>query len=186
MHNIRHETFPEKTSQQKIVDHVRYVVTHNGDRYGTENVKFFDSKICDNYDAAEDFIREKDQDFYGGYAVRFYDFSKVKSTKKIDELNEKIKEMYAKKKEYAAAHSVKTQKATLIGCSHCGSKLSREHLKGEKCPLCGTDLRAATTLERLTSFDARIKECEKKIKQEQLKAKNKAEVKWLVKYEWHS
>lgn len=186
MHNIMYETYSEKTSEAAINrDVVNYVNSH-GDRYGTDCVRFPTSKIFDNYNAARDYIESIDKGFYDGFGVKYYDFSKVKNTKKIDDLEAKIKETQVKKKEYETAHSIKAQKATLIGCPECGSKLNKERMRGERCPLCNTDLRSPTILERLASFDSRVKEYRKKIEEERLKEKKKAEIKWLVKFEYHS
>jgi transcription initiation factor IIE alpha subunit len=81
---------------------------------------------------------------------------------------------------------VKNQKAAYIGCPNCGSKLNKERLRSEYCPLCNGDLRAVSTLERIESYKKRIADYEAKIKEERLKRKNKAEIKWLVKFEYHS
>lgn len=186
MHNILYETYPETTTRREIEADVQYIVTHSGDRYGTDNVKFYPNQIHANYNAAVMYIDSIDKDFYGGYAVKFYDFSNVKDSTKIEELKAKIKELSEKQREYIEANSVKKRKSAYIGCAVCGSGLSRKHLKSEKCPLCGNDLRAASTLERIASFDKRIKECNEKIELERQKMKNKAKIKWLVKFEYHS
>lgn len=186
MHNIMHFTFSEKKSATAIQNEVVDYVHSHGDRYGTDKVKFIDNRIFENADKARDYIESLANDWYQGYAVKFYDYSKVKNTKKIDELEAKIKETLDKKNEYVSAHSIKNFKASYVGCSKCGSKLSREYLKGNRCPLCGSDLRAESTLERIASFDKRINEYNAKIQQEKTKQKDKAEVKWLVKFEYHS
>lgn len=184
-HMILHHTYPAKMTLRQIADTVvNYVNTH-GDCYGTDSVRMPTEKVFDGYDEAEAYIRSVDKGWYDGIAVKFLDFSDVKATSKVNELREKIRETEQKKKEYIAAHSVKTQKAAYIGCLKCGSKLNREMLRSESCPLCRTDLRSATTLERIASFDNRIKEYNKKITEERLKDKKKAKVTWLVKFEYH-
>ena len=186
MHNIIYWTYPEKTSFSKIENEVvKYVYSH-GDRYGTDRISLLSTKPFDNENEAKNYINEMDRDFYGGYAVKFYDYSKVKNTKKIDELKAKLDEISKKRDEYISTHHVKDFKASLIGCAKCGSKLSKQHLKSDKCPVCSADLRAESTLERIASFDNRIKEHQEKITQETQKQKDKAEIKWLVKFEYHS
>ena len=186
MHNIMYWEYPEKTNENAIRREVVDYVNSHGDKYGTDNVQFLSCKVYNNRAAAEEFISSVDKGWYGGYAVKFFDYSKVADSKKIIELRKKIEETALKKNEYETAHSVKQQKAAYVGCPCCGSKLNRERIKSEKCPLCHTDLRSATTLERLTSFDARIKEYRKKMDEEKFKEKKKAEIKWLVKFEYHS
>lgn len=185
MHNILYRTFCEKTSRREITDCVLKIVANNGDRYGTERVTFHENNIFNNEDEAREWIHAHDG-FYAGIAVKFYDFSAVKNTAKIDELEARLKENLKKKAEYISAHSVKTFKAQFIGCQCCGSKLNREKLLGEMCPLCRTDLRAESTLERIRSFDAKHKEICAKIKAERQKQQDKAKVQWLVKFEYHS
>lgn len=186
MHNICYREFPEGTPKQKIVDTVLNIVARSGDGYGTDRIQFFDDPICDNESAAHEYINGFDRAFYGGYAVRYYDFSKVKDPKKVAELEDKILKTMANKRVFAEAHSVKNQKAAFIGCPKCGSKLSRERLRGNDCPLCCTDLRSESTLNRLASYDKRIDEYNRQIAQERLKEKKKAKVMWLVKFEYHS
>lgn len=79
----------------------------------------------------------------------------------------------------------KNQKAAYIGCRSCGSKLNKDKLRGESCPLCYSDLRSATVLNRIDGFDKKKDELLSKIEIEQVKQKKKAEVKWLVGYEYH-
>ena len=185
MHNISYRTFDVKTSRQDISNKVLYIVNHSGDRYGTDRVTFHENRIFNNEEEAREWIHEHDG-FYAGIAVKFYDYSDVKPTAKIDELEARLKENLKKKAEYISAHSVKTFKAQFIGCQCCGSKLSRERILGEMCPLCRTDLRAGSTLERIKGFDVKHKEICDKIKAENQKQQDRAKVKWLVKFEYHS
>ena len=186
MHNICYREFEEKTPKQVMVETVRGIVARSGDGYGTDRIKFFDDPICDNSGAAQEFIAEKDKEFYGGYAVRYYDFSEVKDSKRVEELREKLRETNAKLNEFADAHSVKNQKAAFIGCACCGSKLSRVHLRNNRCPVCYDDLRSSSTLERIESYNKKIEGCQKQIHQERLKDKKKAKIMWLIKFEYHS
>lgn len=186
MHNICYREYPESTSKREITESVIRIVARSGDGYGTDSIKFCDDVICDNYGAAQTYLEAIDTAFYGGYAVRCYDFSKVKDPKKVGELEKKIAETLANKKAFAEAHSIKNQKAAFIGCPECGSKLNRERLHSNQCPLCYQELRSASTMERLASYDNRIAEYHEQIKQERLKNKKKAAVMWVVKFEYHS
>lgn len=186
MHNIIRWTYSEKTSIKQIENEVVNYVRSHGDRYGTDRIALLSSKPFENIDDANAYINDMDRDFYGGYAVKFYDYSKAKNTAKINELNAKLDETIKKRVEYIETHHVKHFKASFIGCAKCSSKLSKQYLTSDKCPVCHNDLRAESTLERIASFDKRIKEYQEKIKQETQKQKDKAEIKWLVKFEYHS
>lgn len=186
MHNINYWTYPEKTLGGTITNEVVKFVNSHGDRYGTDSVKFIDHTIFEDEEKAREYINTLSNGWYEGYAVKFYDYSKCKSTKKVDELKAKFNEIADKRREYITTHHVKDFKASYIGCSKCGSKISREYLRSDKCPVCGHDLRAESTLLRIASFDNRIHEYEARIKEETHKQKAKAEIKWLVKFEYHS
>lgn len=41
----------------------------------------------------------------------------------------------------------KSFKAQLVGCKKCGSRLNREYLKSNFCPLCRADMRSETELQ---------------------------------------
>ena len=185
MHAINREVYPGTWTLQKIADDViRYVQSH-GDGYGTDRLRFPTEQVFDNINEAHAYIDNHDKGWYDGIAVKFLDYTGVSATKKITEYEAKIAELVHKKKEYIKAHSVHTQKAAYIGCAECGSKLNKDKLRGEHCPLCGKDLRADTTLERINSFDVRVSELNVKIADERKKQKAKATVKYLVKYEYH-
>lgn len=186
MHNIEYREYAENTPVREIIADVVSIVSRNGDGYGTDHLTFFDDVVCDNFSAAQEYIRSRDKDFYGGYAVRYYDFHNVKDSAKIEELRKKITETANKRNEFAKAHSVRSQKAAFIGCSVCGSKLNKDMLCTEKCPLCHEDLRSESTLARIEGYNKRIAEYRGKIEQERLKSKKQATVMWLVKFEWHS
>ena len=103
----------------------------------------------------------------------------------MEKISDRISETAKKARAYAEEHSVKKLKAAFIGCPQCGSKLRREHLRSDFCPLCHTDLCSNTTLERLKRFRTVEEELREKLKQEQIKQKKLASVKWLVKFEYH-
>ena len=184
-HAVMYETYPVTWTIQHITADVGDYIQQNGDGYGSDKVRFPTEKIFDTRQDAEEYIRSADNGWYDGVAVKFLDYSDVKDSKKVEELRKKIAETVNKKGDYIKAHSVKTQKAAYIGCHSCGSKLNKEKLIGEYCPLCNTDLRAASTLERIRAFQDRVEEYDKKITEERKKEKKKAKVKWLVKFEYH-
>lgn len=184
-HCVKHSTYSATWTLERIAQDVIDYVNHSGDCYGTDCVKMPTNKVFDTYEEAEAYIRKIDSGDYDGIAVKYLDFSGAEDSNKTKELRAKIADTVQKQKDYISAHSVKSQKAAYIGCRSCGSKLNKERLRGEHCPLCGTDLRAVSTLERINSFKMRIDEYDKKITQEKLKQKKKAKIQWLVKFEYH-
>lgn len=185
MHNICYRVFDEKVPEKRIQDDVLNIVSHSGDGYGTDRIAFSHREPFANKEAAEQWICENDG-WYKGIAVRFCDYSKCKATKKIETLERKILDNTIKCNEYVKAHSIKTFKAEYVGCSCCGSKLKKDLLRNNRCPVCYEDLRAKSTLDRIQGFDKKEKELRAQIDAEKQKDKKNASVKWLVKYEYHS
>ena len=72
-----------------------------------------------------------------------------------------------------------------IGCKKCGSSLSKDFLRGDSCPLCRADLRSKTTLDRISAYQKRLEDIQKKIESEKKKQWEKASLKWMVRFEYH-
>ena len=70
-----------------------------------------------------------------------------------------------KYEEYEREHSVLAFKAAYVSCTKCGSKLNREYLKSDTCPICRTDMRSDTTQSILARYFKKI--CD--LKNEQLR-----------------
>jgi hypothetical protein len=111
------------------------------------------------------------------YAVRYYDTGK--ESKKEQDLQRRITELESKYKKYVALHSIHTLKADYIGCPNCGSRLRKDLLKGESCPLCRYDLRSKTTKETLDNYISKMGELEKQLRAEKTKNHSK-NVCWAV------
>lgn len=131
------------------------------------NITIHKGKVYKDYDAAVDAIRKFDNGWYDDHVVMYYDTSAV-GKKAIDEWNKK-------RDNYILAHSIKKRTSKYIGCSNCGSKLSIDYLHTEKCPLCNTDLRPESTIEKIKWYDKKVKECKEKYKEKY----------WVAKVEYH-
>ena len=138
----------------------------------------------ENQEAAEDFLDERD-DWHRNWnvAVRFYDRSSCKPTKKCEELLKRLHAEEEKLYSYTKSHDLSTFKASLIGCSKCGSKLNKEYLKGYHCPLCRNDMRSETTKNTVIRYQQKIRDIKRDIMAEEKKSSGKAVVKYLVLYE---
>lgn len=81
-------------------------------------------------------------------------------------------------------------KSQYLGCKKCGSKLNKDYLKSNKCPLCHEDMRSDTVLKNIARLRNLEKELGKAIREEELrlseKAGKKCEILWLVKVEYHT
>ena len=183
-HSINYRIYEENKAKGEILSEVLETVRNSGDGYGTSNIKFID-KGFENEDEAYNYINAIDTGWYDGYAVKFKDYSNAKKTAKISEYEAKIEKLIQEKKKYKEEHSVHTFKAKHIGCEKCGSKLNKEYLIGESCPLCRNDLRSKTTLDKIKWYEDKVAECRNKIEVEKKKQTKNVKVNWLVKYEYH-
>ena len=187
MHNIGYMDFIYGTKYDDVIEEIRDEANTHGDGYDSYQMDFHEEVLpFESRDEAMAWIKQHDNGWYDDHAVRYKRYAPAKKTKKIEEYERKIAELIEAKRTYEREHSVKALLATHIGCKHCGSKLYRQLLRGETCPLCHTDLRAKTTLDKLRWFDDKRAEYENRIADEEKKQKRGYEIYWLVKYEYHS
>lgn len=184
MHSINYITCDEKTNKALIMNDICEEAAREGDGYHGTLVWHDNTPPLNSYAEAMEFIKRHDNGWYSDHAVRFRDCSTIKSAK-IDEYKKKLDELDKASRKYRNEHSVHSFTAKHIGCMNCGSKLNKEYLNGEKCPLCKTDLRSKTTMDKLRWFEQKITEYHKRLMEEQTKQGKKAKIKWLVKYEYH-
>lgn len=149
------------------------------------NMHIHDNIICESYEDAKEKIDALDKGWYDDHAVQFKDKSKLKPTKQMESMIAKVLKCKADRETYLNSHSVRMHKSEFIGCKNCGSKLARNYLKSETCPVCGKDLRAEYIIERLKKYDDDIEQTNNKFKELQKKQTGKCPVKWLVKVEVH-
>lgn len=191
-HEIRYVEYPENTSKKAIEaelnDYVRKACWQEGGSglYGA--IRWID-RVCANYNEAQQYIDDHDNDRYDQLAVKFRRYGKIEPSKTLLSLRERLKKEQEKKIEYAKSHSVSTFKAEYVGCPECGSKLKRTLLRGESCPLCRAELRGKTTIDTLARYEANIRDLQKQIAEEERKLEEKnlknSKIMWLVKIEYH-
>lgn len=189
-HNIQYFTYTERKSltaiQNELNDYVKKETWREGGHGLDGKIRFID-KVMPDYQAASDFISQNDKGWYDCLAVKFKDMPKGKSTKKLDELKEKLKVAYnefEKLNNYVAAKDFKSE---FIGCKNCGSKINREYIKSNLCPVCKADMRSETTQKRLEAMRAKVNKLRNDIKDEERKlAEKHGQICWLVKIEYHT
>ena len=193
MHELRYLVEKENCNKDAVLTKASKIADKHGDYEGqVHSIRWIDRTICDNEDAAREYIRNNDKGWYDNLAVRFYDYSAVnaKKPKKIETLEERVATQRKRLYEIESVPYAKTLTSTeYVGCKHCGSKIATKYLRGNHCPVCGADMRPKTTLDRIESTKARIAETEKELNAEMLtwqkKQRDKAQIKWLVKIEYH-
>lgn len=143
--------------------------------------------IYEDYDTA---FRKADElerarGSYNDFAIPFYSEIKQELTKQMLNLNKRLEKLQSDKDEYEEKHSVKTLSSKLITCKHCESKIAKDFLKRESCPVCGEDLRSQYILDRLKKYSEDYRKLSRELRDITKKRSRKGPVKWLVKVEVH-
>ena len=189
-HNIQYFTYTERKSltaiQNELNDYVKKATWREGGHGLDGNIRFID-KVMPDYQAASDFISQNDKGWYDCLAVKYKEVPRGKSTKKLEELHERLKvadKEYTQLNNYVAAKDFKSE---FIGCKNCGSKINREYIKSNACPVCRADMRSETTQKRLEAMRAKVNKLRNDIKDEERKlAEKHGQICWLVKIEYHT
>lgn len=152
-------------------------------------------KLFDSHDEAMDYIKAIDNVCnYDQIAVKYRVVEQPKKqSAALTKLFERQKKATAELEECWAKDSIKNSNTEYIGCTKCGSRLKRELIRGEYCPLCHTDLRRKTALEKINKCERKLADIHEKIavqKEQEYRAalasgKAKVDVNWLVKIEFH-
>lgn len=141
-----------------------------------------DKQIFNSLHAAEDYSNEIYNQWARNYnlCVPFKDTRNVKESKKILNLKTRINLAYRRRDDYIEAHHVRDFKAAYVSCSSCGSKINKEYLRNDHCPVCRSDLRSESVIKTICSYDNKIAELEERLREEI--SKQKLPVRYAVFY----
>lgn len=182
-HFVGYETFDKNVDRREVYDFIEdKCAWENGDGYSS-TIKWHCEKVYADFEDAQRAITRLDNGWYDDHAVLYYNRDAVKPTKEMEAVRDRMKAVRNKKDEYEEKFHVKHRKADFVGCKTCGSKLRREYIRSNKCPMCGSDLRSDSVIKKLSEYDAKLNDLEKKYRD--LAKKQPGTVKWLVKYEFH-
>lgn len=186
MHNVNYLDRPENVDRSEVLEYIETVAEEDGDGYSGPIKWHTEIPPLESWEAAQKKIEKLDRGWYDDHAVRYYSYSNAEETKKIKDIKRRIKETQVKIENYTKEHSVLTFKSEFVGCKKCGSKIAKRYLRSERCPVCYTDLRSETTIKTLDGYKKKIETLLKSIEDEKKKQAGKREVRWLIKYEYHS
>lgn len=189
MHNVEYFTYDENIKRdwvQRELDHYVSCETYQEGGHGLgQNIRWLESLgVCENYDEAEQCIKDHDRKWYDQLAVRYYEPAKGFSDKKLEELKAKTSSLLDNyhAKDCVWANGLKSE---YTRCKKCGSKIKREYIKTNRCPVCSADLRPETTLKAVQAAKERWEKAWKAV-DEYINKHAKKTVKWLVKIEYHT
>lgn len=194
-HEIKYGIYPENVNRDDVQNDWNNYVAHEDWQEGANglvrSIRWIEDVILNSQEEAYDCINKHDDGDYDQLAVRFRDANiKPDASKKYNVLGKKLSSLKAEYQHKNSIAYATTVKSEYVGCKHCGSKLSARYIQNtNKCPLCRSDLRSPTTLANIKRLQERILEAEEQFKAEKEKLNKKlsksAEIKWLVKVEYH-
>ena len=191
-------SFSTKTSrniiQAKCDDWGNYncdLEERGGSLYGLGSAIRFTDRVYDSREDAERYLNST----FGNYnqtAVRYKAYPKSKPTKAMLSIQQRIDAYTVRIAELEKPHYTNVQSST-VRCKHCGSSLATAYCGkswNNKCPICGTDLRPKSTLDKLAKYQAEARDLRQQLKGEEkklnAKQEKKAEMYWLVACEVHA
>ena len=188
MREIIYRKIPDTPKANVVaeIDNVIQKETYHKKGCGLVNeIRFFDT-IFPNYEEAKRFIDMHDEGWHDTIAVKYRRMPEGRDTKKLQGLREKTSGAFI---EYQTENSklvADETKGQYVVCKGCGSKLSKDLLKDNICPLCKIDMRSDATLNKIAKLKENIKKLDGEIEEEVQKITDTyEEIYWLVKYEYH-
>lgn len=186
-HEVNFRTFDKNTSVEEMHKHsVMWAFTHvdreENPSGSYDNPWYKHDRVFGTYEEACDFLKRE-----GAYndGCVMYREPKGRSAK-MKNISERIINLKVKRAEFEEKHDVRNRKSEFIGCTKCKSKVAKEFLNSNKCPVCGTDLRAEYITAKINDYCEKVKALEREYRSEEKKQAEKGIVKWVVKTEVHN
>ena len=114
-----------------------------------------DGRVYPDIDAAVAAI-EADADGRPIAKVSYLDESAIEPNGVMASLLDRIERTQAKLVKFRDEHSIHTLSAKLITCTRCDSRIAKDYVDGEDCPVCGNDLRSPYIGEQIAKYEALI------------------------------
>lgn len=106
----------------------------------------------------------------------------------MEQIADRIRRMGEQRDKFETEHSIHTLSAKLITCTKCDSRIAKDWVEGEVCPVCENDLRSAYIPEQIATYEAKMEELrgdyaqarDRQVKRALAKGEVEARVAWLV------
>ena len=187
-HYIQYRKLSKNVDKKAFCQDVIEFSYEEGDGWSPNQLKWHDNRVYPDYETALAAIDRLVRRPYDDHAVLFRDLDTVPETKSISQIQNRIDAEKVRLAAIRKAADVHNRKAKSVTCPHCGSRIMLDFYRGdgERCPVCATgDLRSTKAIERIVKARGRITQAAERLKEEQRKQSANAEVKWLVKTEFH-
>ena len=188
-HNIMHEDYDLKVNKKSVQKSWDNYVAHADYGEGASGlpnpIRWIENGISESYGDAMERIEKLDNGWYDQIAVKYKD-CKPCTTKKYQTLKTRLNDATISYNDKAGIihYGPGRVSSEFIGCKHCGSKIATKYINSNACPVCGEDLRPASTLQSIANAKKKVEELKKQLAEEEKKAKY--DVRWLVKIEYHT
>lgn len=193
-HDYSWEDFPLKTSKenmQKWANQTHKIRCEYHD--SCPPIQFMDNRVFDSYEEAMQWVKDYQRSrYYAQVAVKYKTDVEFKKSAKLTALEKRAENARHEYYKLDNANHFKNHKSKLIECKHCESKLAVSYIRertSNRCPVCGHDLRPQSTLDRIKALQTKAKALEEEstalFRKEREKHLSKAEVRWLVRIEYH-
>lgn len=192
--------YPADVDRREVYSAFNYQILHSTWDEGGHELDgitwLWDSAPLANEDKAKKFLEKRlfASKCTGtcGIAVRYLQAPVQMESKTLKDLRTK--------RAVAAAHFIELDReiypmslnTAFFSCKTCGSRINREQflnrsaINNNVCPVCGKDLRPATTLKRIERAQAAVDKLDEKVTAEQNRVNQKhGEVRWLVMATYH-
>lgn len=191
MHEIRHLTYDGKLDFKTIMKYADEEY-YNGCEYHNhlDSLRQINKNgVYNSYDDAREAIEKADDNWYDQIACKYYHYPNLVYSKKYLGIEERLKEW--NKKLYTLQDTIhyKNVKASFISCPKCNSKINKEFIRSNFCPVCRNDMRPKTTLDTIKRYEEIILnlriDLNNELRHLQEKQRKNAKIMWLVKIEYH-
>jgi len=190
-HNIRYATYPENVNKTKVQKEWDDYAAHEDWGEGCTGlpgkIKWL-SNTFKSYEEAQSYIERIDSGYYDQLAVRYCEYPKLKPSKTLENLHRIALDANKRYNDLSLMPHYKDMKSCFISCRKCCSKINREYLTSNNCPVCHADMRPDSTLKRIAQLKKSAKNADKNYisRQKYEQEKTKPTINWLVKIEYHT
>ncbi len=193
---IRGEFVIDSISQQslakaraQIVDRVRHNADleefpNMGQDIGNITPIYPPESCCKRLQSAEEWYQKSYGVFRRPYQkyIPFLDTDSLPNNKRLLTLEYRLQYEITKRDAYRGAHNVQNLQAKYISCKRCGSKVNKDYIHNNSCPVCCNNMLSDTVQKRLEAFSVRIDGLKASIVAEKERRAAKAPTRYLVVY----
>lgn len=176
-------------ARAQIVDRVRQNADLEefpsmGEEVGNITPIYPPESCCKSLQSVVEWYNESYEAFHRPYQkyIPFLDTNSLPNNKRLLTLENRLQDEISKRDAYYNAHNVQNLQAKYISCKRCGSKVNKDYIRNNSCPVCRNNMLSDTVQKRLDAFNARIDGLRASIVAEKERRAAKAPTRYLVVY----